>query len=288
MNAPIEEPLAESAPLALKLAEECCRAGPDGVSCAWNHGLWQYLRLLGLVTSPSHQAEFYRAAFARVESPSPRVLISGAADYSMLAVALDAFRERARVPRTTVIDVCETPLTLSRWLAERLSVAIETRAADIRNFTAPDGFDAVCSDNFFGRFPAAERPAIAARWASLLRRGGIAVTVSRLRPDGGNARVSFSPQQADAFRESVWRAARATPALASQAEALASRAAVYAQRHFTYPVRSVDELRSAFESSGFVIEQLDTGAAAGGNQQASSGPSVRGFQSYARLIARRT
>lgn len=283
----LEEPLAESAPLAASLALQLCRTDADGVSCAWNHGLWQYLRMLGLVTSPSHQADFYRSAFARVAQPSPRVLISGAADYSMLAVVLAAVGARGAAPLVTVVDACETPLALSRWYAERHHLQVETFAADIRDYEADAPFDAVCSDNFFGRFPAEERAAVAARWASLLRPGGIAVTVNRLRPEGGGASVSFSAAQAAAFRGTVHQAARAVPALAALAEELASRAELYAQRHFTYPVHGVEELRRDFEAAGLAIEYVGTASAAGGNRQAASGPSVRGFQSYARLVARR-
>lgn len=283
----VEEPLAESAPLAWKLALQTCRKDADGISCTWNHGLWQYLRLLGLVTSPSHQADFYHSALSRAAKPSPRVLISGAADYSMLAVVLAVFGARAPGPQVTVLDACETPLALSRWYAERARVTIETVAADIRDYASDNSFDIVCSDNFFGRFPSAERPAVAARWASLLRSGGIAVTINRLRPESEAARVSFSAAQAAAFRGAVYQAARATPAVAAFAEELAGSAEVYAERHFTYPMHSVEELRRDFEAAGLAVEYVGTASAAGGNRQASSGPSVRGFQSYARLVARR-
>jgi len=275
-----EEPLAESAPLAWRLAEEQCRG------CAWNHGLWQYLRLLGLVTSPSHQPGFYREALAGVDAPSPRVLVSGAADYAMLAVVLDAFRARKAQPRVTVIDLCETPLALSRWYAERFSARIETRAADIRDYEPQELFDAVCSDNFFGRFRHEERAAVVAKWKALLRPAGIAVTASRVRPGEGTAAVRFDAAQRQAFCDAVRRAADSRPDLEKQADAIAARAALYAEKHFTYPLAGVDELRELFTGAGFRIEQLDTAQAAAGNRQAASGPSVRGFQSYARLVAR--
>ena len=55
--------LALSAPLALERAPGLCRVDPQsGESCAWNHGLWQILRLLGLVLTPAHHAAFFRAA----------------------------------------------------------------------------------------------------------------------------------------------------------------------------------------------------------------------------------
>ena len=284
-----EEPLAESAPLAWRLAPELCRREPggDAVSCAWNHGLWQYLRILGLVTSPSYQADFYASALGRIANPSPRVLISGAADYSMLAVVLGAFRAKGSRPSITVIDVCDTPLALCRWYAEKVGATIETLRADIRDYAPAGGFDAVCSDNFFGRFPAQERAAVAARWKALLLPSGIAITVSRVRPEGTDAPVRFTDAQAEAFRASVYQAARAAPGLADQAEALAAAASTYARRHFTYPLRTAEELRRDFESAGFTIERQETASVSGGNVQARSGPSVRGSQTYVRLVARR-
>lgn len=75
------EPLKLSAPLALRLAPRLCR------DCAWFHGLWQVLRLLGLNTTPEHHARFFRERLRREcrALDRPRVLISGTADYSLLA-----------------------------------------------------------------------------------------------------------------------------------------------------------------------------------------------------------
>ena len=45
--------LLESAPLARQMAPRLCRRdSATGESCAWIHGLWQYLRLLGLASTP--------------------------------------------------------------------------------------------------------------------------------------------------------------------------------------------------------------------------------------------
>ena len=282
----LEEPLAESAPVAEELAEKRCLIGPDGISCAWNHGFWQYLRLLELVLSPSSRVAFYREAFARVQRPSPRILISGASDYSMLAVVLAAFRDRKMQPRVTVIDVCETPLALSRWYAERVSASIEVHAIDVRDYDSQEPFDAVCSDGFFGRFRQDERPTVVARWKALLRPSGIAVTLNRVRGGADNGPIAFNAAQQQAFSEAVRRAAAACAGLEAQADALAERAALYAERHFTYPV-SQGELLELFTGARFRIEHVDVAEPRGGSNEAGSAPSVRGFNSYAGLVARR-
>src|SRR5690606_34048480 len=75
----VEEPLAESAPVARELAARLCRVDPgSGESCAWYHGLWQFLRLMKLVTTPEHHADFYREALGKAarEGESRNVLIA--------------------------------------------------------------------------------------------------------------------------------------------------------------------------------------------------------------------
>src|SRR5688572_27639449 len=109
----VDEPLAESAPLARKLAPSLCAVDPrTGERCDWQHGLWQTLRLLGLITTPVHHAEFFRGAFAGLEDGA-RILVSGTADYAMLAQVIAVSREA----KITVLDVCGTSVELNRWYA---------------------------------------------------------------------------------------------------------------------------------------------------------------------------
>jgi hypothetical protein len=127
------EPLAESATLARRLAPRTCRPiGPGTRDCAPYHGLVQYLRLLGVVASPLRQGRFYRDALRDVPpAPHTRVLIAGAADYCMLALVLDAYRDRAGALEVTVIDRCPTPLELCRWYAARAGVPVTTAVAEV-------------------------------------------------------------------------------------------------------------------------------------------------------------
>src|SRR6185503_8404923 len=167
------DPLVESAPLAWQLAPQLCRKDPaTGEDCAWEHGMWQYLRLTGLVGSIESRASFYAGALERVEeqgerappgkSPGPsrsprtpttgtgalRVLLSGTADYALLALVARGLCKRGVVPAVTAIDLCGTPLALNRWYAERAAVRLETVHTDILHYRAAQPFDAVCTDNF--------------------------------------------------------------------------------------------------------------------------------------------
>lgn len=48
--------LGQSAPLAFDWAARYCAA-----SCRWHHGIWQYLRILGLVSSAARHRDFFEA-----------------------------------------------------------------------------------------------------------------------------------------------------------------------------------------------------------------------------------
>jgi len=264
--------------------------------------MWQYLRLTGLVGSIESRASFYAGALERVEeqgerappgkSPGPsrsprtpttgtgalRVLLSGTADYALLALVARGLCKRGVVPAVTAIDLCGTPLALNRWYAERAAVRLETVHTDILHYRAAQPFDAVCTDNFLGRFPAAERDALTAKWRESLHPGGVVITASRLRPEATEERLGFSPRQVQAFRDTAYRvAAEMSGRLPVNATEFARRAEIYATRHYTYPVRSAQEVQSLFERAGFRVDHLavvDSGGTA--TPAGISGPSVRG------------
>src|SRR5262249_11259435 len=117
----LPEPIIESAPIAHDVAQRLCIRDPViSETCAWYHGFWQYLRVMGLnKTSVGHGTFFIDTLRSlRPRDATPRVLVSGSADYSMPAHVLFAFADAGTVD-LTVVDRCETPLYLSRWYAER-------------------------------------------------------------------------------------------------------------------------------------------------------------------------
>jgi hypothetical protein len=255
-----EELLPESAPLAWELAPRLCRKDPaTGESCSWYHGIWQFLRIMGLTSSAAQRAEFYHREIgaACAGSPAPRILISGTADYAMLALVIAAFRDRNTRPVIAATDMCETPLHLSRWYAERSGCAIATFCGDILEYQDPDGFDVICTDGFFSRFPAARRPALVAKWQTLLRKGGRVISTNRLHPGSTDERSSFSSARTQQFLEDARRIALEKRGLLRiETAELLRGMKIYAEKHDTYPLASMDEIRALFESSGFSIDTL--------------------------------
>jgi hypothetical protein len=278
-----DEPLSVSAPLAHQVAGEFCQVHGDGKSCRWSHGLWQYLRLLGLVTGASRHAEFFRSAFSAVVGDAPRVLISGAADYAMLVQVLGAFGARNVQPSITVVDRCETPLWLNRWLADRAGWKIETHKVDILSYSDPQPFDLVCTHAFLGYFSPAERPALFAKWRSLLSERGRIVTVNRVE-DGPGPKSRFSDEQARAFCVQVVQRATAAPReWGLNVEALRSEAENYAANAEFWRLRSREDLVGLIDAAGLAVEKLDLGQVAA---SASSGPTTPGNAWFAQVIAR--
>ena len=200
---PADDTLAAGAALAWQLAPQLCDTDPaTGDGCAGMHGVWLCLRRLGLLGTIEARRDFYLEALqatAGVDGRPPRVLISGAADYAMLEFVLAAFRARGLVPDVTVTDVCETPLALNRWYAERAGCAIETVRGDILDLAPGAPYDVVCTDYFLGWIAPEHRAALVAKWRALLRPGGTVITANGLRPADDPAhraaRIEFSPAQ---------------------------------------------------------------------------------------------
>lgn len=290
MSGQASDLLLESAPLARRLAPSTCYRDAAGESCAWSHGLWQYLRLLDLIATPQDHGALYREAlgeFARPGRP-PRILVSGAADYGMLAEVIAALRPRGVEPEVVVLDLCETPLVLNRWYAERIGCRIATVRSDMLDYTDEQPFDAVCTHSFFGRIAPQRRPALIDAWRRLLRPGGMVVTVNRLRAQAGAARNAFEPGHVEKFRDLVLRAAReAQGRLGIDPEILAREAEAYARRPGGHSVRSREELEALFEGGGLRLERFSAAPLERATAAELRGPTLPGGALYASLVARR-
>jgi SAM-dependent methyltransferase len=286
MSSPPDEPLRESAPLARRLAPQRCWLDPrTGERCDWQHGLWQTLRLLGLITTPVHHAEFFRRSFAAL-APGARILVSGTADYAMLAQVLAG----ARSPRVTVLDVCATSVELNRWYAQRAGVAVDAVCSDVLAFTADARFDMICTHSFIGQFDPASRARLVRSWHEWLAPGGRLVTINRVRPGAGppGQRVGFSAEQAKTFVATVLERARPRAAeLGLDLAALEPHAARYAAHQGAWPVRSLEEIRALFEGAGFALEHLESALVPGEHGRVSGPTTPGGAASYAHILALR-
>lgn len=249
----LEEPMVTTAPVVQTLAPVLCQG--DHVSpsdCSWYHGIWQYLRIFNMVSTPTWHSEFYAAELGSLAKSGKfvKVLISGTADYSMLAHVLWAYKNQA-VPKVTVLDLCETPLFLCKWYAKLVGCRITTVSADIFNYVAEAPFDVVTTDAFLTRFRPEDRPGLISAWRSLLRPGGRVVTTVRIEEGLTADVVRTTPEQVAAFRAKALQEARRWQGfLGLTPEETAEQAARYAAQMVSYSFHSVDEIMLLFKSGG--------------------------------------
>ena len=256
-----EEPLLESAPIASRLAQAHCRVlAATGADCAWYHGFWQYLRLMDLAKTSGGQAAFlveHLQALARA-GQSPRVLVSGSADYSMPAHAMWAYRSQAAPLQLAVVDRCETPLALTRWYAERQDTTVATSCADILDHEVAGPVDVVFTNSFFGSFAPDSRPRLVAAWRRFLRPGGTLLLTNRLRPGAGPDALGFTPEQARAFADTARdEAQKRHDVIGLDPTDAARRARAYAEHYRTHRMRSAEEIADLLKNGGFAVEILD-------------------------------
>jgi SAM-dependent methyltransferase len=291
LPATVDEPLSESAQFARELADKRCVIDPiSGETCAWYHGFWQYLRLLG-VASGGHSSFLMNAIydFAHAGGGS-RVLVSGTGDYSMPAHAIAAYRAAGQALDLCVIDRCPTPVALSQWYVQRVGANFSGVETDILQFTSDRSFDLIFTNSFLGYFAPHERGLLFSRWAALLRSGGRLILTNRIRPGQGDKPRGFTPAEADRLVAVVRDAATAHRGeLGVDANDLAKCARRYAARFQSFPVDSANVVRRLLDDAGFVIEKLDVSVPPAGTlDRGVSGPTMADNGHYIRVVATRS
>jgi SAM-dependent methyltransferase len=288
--AEIPDPLAEAALLAREIAPALCRAVSryQGV-CDWYHGFWLCLRLMGVGKTYGGQAGFYLPALQEIAGTgdSPRVLVTGSADYAIPSLVLSAYARETAGLQLTVTDLCETPLYLTRWYAERIGADVTTDRADILDYTTEEPFDVALTNSFFGSFAPEQRPGLFAAWARLLRPGGKLLFTNRLRP-GVTGVVRFSPSEVEAYCNTVaGEASRLPEPLNRDPEAMVAAARRYAETYISHPIGSQDDIVRYLEEAGFRVDSLVVAKREGREGGGISGPTTNQASEYARVIATR-
>lgn len=186
--------LLESAEIVYQAAQMACTGSQyiDDNGCAWYHGVWQYLRLFDMVSSPTWHAEFYAEQLREAiqERGARRILISGAADYTALAFVLEAVGVHAAELDLHILDLCRTPLLACQWYAQRMAVPVTVHQADITRTSEfgaagldmAEPVDLVVADAFLTRFDPDGASRVIDSWYGLLAPGGTVVTTVRLHP----------------------------------------------------------------------------------------------------------
>ena len=290
-----EDPVIQSLPVAIEAAPGLCRKDPvTGESCSWYHGFWPYLRVFGLAATPQRHGKFFAEMLGRLarDGQHRRVLVSGTADYAMLAHILLAYRDADPAPEISVVDRCETPLFLCKWYMERVcpdaDIELKTKTTDILNWDTEDRFDMLCCHSFLSQFSNLPRQALIAKWRHLLRPGGKVVTTTRIDPAWTPQAAVFSPDQIASFGDRVYReSCQWREKLGIDPDEVAAAAKRYAERTRTNCIGSLEELRELFETGGFKFDHLMLSHLEGKAPSSQSGPGLNRQAVYAEIVASR-
>ncbi len=183
----IIEPLTESADKNFCTAMKFCKNGimSDG-NCQWYHAIWQYLRIINKVSSPEWHSTFYKKCFNDVFNykKNPKVLISGTADYSLLAYVYNSSIEKKNDAEIFVLDTCLTPLKMCQWFSKKMGFNIKILNMSIFDLDQLNQkFDLICSDAFLTRFDSEGAKRVISCWKKVLYEEGAVVTTIRIRED---------------------------------------------------------------------------------------------------------
>ena len=252
---PLNEPLALSGPFTLELSRLACATQTGGYSCAHYHGFWPFLRMIGLGKTLSGFSEEFiasiRSAVQKRQPAQSQVLISGCADYSAYAHVWQACRDLPQPPAVTALDMCETPLALTRWYARQRACTLASVCMNVLNYRPGPVFDLIITSSFFGFFSPEQRRVLFSAYAGMLAPGGEFVFTTRLRSGPEDQAVGFSQAQCEDF---VVRTRTALPQLEgsmifSDQEAL-QMATDYVRYLSAYPINSETTLQKLSADAG--------------------------------------
>lgn len=253
----VAEPLAVSSQRAFMDAQKLCRNDHVHPGCRPYHQLWQVLRLLGLGATLGGHPEAYLDAFAQLSlawGPEPkRILIAGAADYSMLAHLLHGLNRAAGSLDITLVDLCLTPLSLNAWYAESQGATVRTVQEDLLDH-AGGAYDLIVTSSLLGNFAPGQRSAFFNRIADLLSPAGIFITSNRIRAAPEDRPLPRDPSSAQTFaREVVSRAEALSVDLPIARAELHQAALDYADQRRPYPFQGLSTLEQHLKSAGLAL-----------------------------------
>ena len=178
----LQDQLFKTCDLTYKIALKNCKgsylSGDD--TCSWYHSVWQYLRLLDKVSSPTWHFDFYFKEFNSTINDNSKILISGTADYSLLALIHFVALKKKVKPSIWVNDICSTPLMICEYFAKIHNFDINIFQGNILLNDSKEKFDIITSDAFLTRFSFSEKKTVLEKWRFLLNPNGKIITTLRI------------------------------------------------------------------------------------------------------------
>ncbi len=250
----IFEPLTESADINFYTANKFCKNGIMSTgNCQWYHAIWQYLRIIDKVSSPEWHSNFYQKCFNDVfkYKKNPKVLISGTADYSLLAYVYNSSKETNNEAEIFVLDTCQTPLKMCQWFSEKMGFDIKILNMSIFDLEQLyQTFDLICSDAFLTRFDIEDAKRVISCWKEALCEGGAVVTTVRIREDKGQEKNGLKETY---IRDCVDRFKKWEGYFDITMSKFTSMVNEYAQKMTSHDLGDQKSVYNMFKSQGFQV-----------------------------------
>ena len=171
------------------------------VTCAGDcrdlHALWPYARLTRASTGVEQSQSGLEAQLRTFFDLGLRnVLIAGAADSALLAhVARSGARHEIKI---VVLDICDTPLELSRRFATQWALPVETMKQDLFNLDLAHRFDVVLMHGTLNFIAADGHAQVLRRLHRAMRPGGrLLLLFNTSRPPAADPAVESRAEYAD-------------------------------------------------------------------------------------------
>jgi len=252
----------------------CTLGNGDKEPCYWYHGAWPYLRLFDMASSPQWHHKFYYFelldqildAPRQLQRTAPKVLITGAADYSMLAYVLNAAQRAdgmpgVKRPTIEVLDLCPTPLMMCRWYAGLSRERVYVHEMDFCDSTQikqlRETYDVIVTDAFLTRFSAQDAETVVRNWHDSLIPGGTVVTTVRLHPMDKHDGAQLTDLAAAFTQRARHSARRWRPYLRASVDEIASNAYEYATHIVSTDLGDESTVLRLFERARFDILRAD-------------------------------
>lgn len=250
----IQKQLIQSCDQMYELAKENCKGSYlNNNSCEWYHSAWQYLRVLDKVSSPTWHFDFYYEEFNRLVTNDTNILVSGTADYSILALIYFVTSKKNVSPKIWVCDICNTPLSICQSFAERNNFSISVLQCDIKTIEITQRFDIITTDAFLTRFPFEEKALIIKKWSSVLTEKGKIVTTVRIEDNIKQNEEIRTDSKKEIYRQEV-ESVTTNSTLANQVQKIKDLAGEYISHIVSIPFTSNDEIANLFLKFGLAIK----------------------------------
>ena len=263
----LQEPLMMSADMMSEVSTVLCSHDHMNMdSCCWYHSVWQYLRLMNMVSTPTWHHDFYTDNLrdSLCDISSPRILISGTADYSSLSYVMRAMELLGKTGSYDVLDLCATPLFACKWYAKRKSASVGAMQMSIFDLQADGIYDLICTDAFLTRFTKDQISTILCIWYRALKPDGNVVTTVRVHderhpcpdtPTAGDI-AAFSTKASE--RSKIWGRV-----INYSSDEIAGMAGVYASKMKSNKIGTRDDILTAFTDAGFALCHVEDVEVAG-------------------------